>query len=52
MTTNIQPNRVGSVYETIDAAVALKGSASGKTVLVTGAGRGMFTTTNLKEISG
>ena len=42
MAPNIEVNKVAIVYETIDAAGALRGSAKGKTVLVTGAGRGMF----------
>ncbi|KAK5047678.1 hypothetical protein LTR84_006343 [Exophiala bonariae] len=41
MATNIQPNTVGAVYQAIDAAGILKGSATGKVVVVTGAGRGI-----------
>ncbi|KEF62562.1 uncharacterized protein A1O9_00535 [Exophiala aquamarina CBS 119918] len=40
MATNIRTNNAKSVYERIDAAGAMQGSASGKVVLVTGAGRG------------
>lgn len=43
MATNIQLNKVKSVYETIDATGAMQGSALGKVVLITGAGRGTFT---------
>ncbi|KAH7012878.1 hypothetical protein EDB80DRAFT_834502 [Ilyonectria destructans] len=39
--TNFQPNTVGSVYPTIDASKSLQHSAEGKTILVTGAGRGI-----------
>jgi len=40
MTTNLRLDNVHSIYDTIDPLKELRGSAAGKTVLITGAGRG------------
>ncbi|CZR53619.1 uncharacterized protein PAC_03499 [Phialocephala subalpina] len=40
-TTQIRPDSVRAVYDTIDPLKSLKGSAKGKVVLITGAGRGI-----------
>ena len=41
MATHIEPNAVHAVYDAIDPLGGMKDSAQGKTVLVTGAGRGI-----------
>lgn len=41
MAANIEIDQVHSVYATVDPTKALKDSAKDKTVLITGAGRGM-----------
>jgi hypothetical protein len=40
MTTDIRMDAVKGIYDTIDPSKNLSGSAEGKTIMITGAGRG------------
>lgn len=49
MTTNITLGKVKSLYDTIDPSTKLEHAAEGKTVLITGAGRGKSARNHLEN---